>query len=156
MKNLSVPTTIIGNSVFVGFTESSAARIEDAIRAGMEREAAPRPENEGTPRSRPSPPSTSPPGETDISRFSLTLLTLVIAGLDSFNPCALFVLMFLLSLLVHARSRARMFIVGGTFVVISGFVYFLFMAAWLNFFFLVGNIALITTAAGAVALVVGP
>lgn len=94
-------------------------------------------------------------GPMDPATWSLPLLTLVIAGLDAFNPCAFFVLFFLLSLLVHARGRARMLLVGGTFVLASGLVYFLFMAAWLNLFILVGGAAVVTTVAGLVALLVG-
>ncbi|PIY01048.1 MAG: hypothetical protein COZ23_05175, partial [Hydrogenophilales bacterium CG_4_10_14_3_um_filter_58_23] len=40
-------------------------------------------------------------GEVDPQSFSLPLLTVAIAGLDAFNPCAFFVLLFLLSLLAH-------------------------------------------------------
>jgi hypothetical protein len=76
----------------------------------------------------------------------------IIAGLDAFNPCAFFVLLFLLSLMVHARSRARMLLVGGTFVAISGLIYFVFMAAWLNVFLLIGELRLVTLAAGLVAI----
>lgn len=94
-------------------------------------------------------------GRLDASTLSLPLFTLVIAGLDAFNPCAFFVLLFLLSLLVHARSRARMLVVGGTFVLFSGLVYFLFMAAWLNLFLLIGGAPVVTLVAGAVALVIG-
>ncbi len=94
-------------------------------------------------------------GQMDPAAWSLPLFTLVIAGLDAFNPCAFFVLFFLLSLMVHARSRARMLLVGGTFVLASGLVYFLFMAAWLNLFILVGGAAVVTTVAGLVALLVG-
>ena len=94
-------------------------------------------------------------GEVSADDYSLPMFTLVLAGLDSFNPCALFVLMFLLSLLIHAKSRVRMLIIGGTFVFFSGFIYFLFMAAWLNLFFLTGRVAYITMVAGAVAFFVG-
>ncbi|WP_020507795.1 glutaredoxin family protein [Lamprocystis purpurea] len=94
-------------------------------------------------------------GTLDAGSLSLPLFTLVIAGLDAFNPCAFFVLLFLLSLLVHARSRARMLLIGGTFVLFSGLVYFLFMAAWLNLFLVVGGAPVVTTIAGAVALVIG-
>ena len=66
-----------------------------------------------------------------------------------------FVLLFLLSLMVHARSRARMALVGGVFVLFSGLLYFVFMAAWLNFFLLVGYLPLVTISAGLVALFVG-
>jgi hypothetical protein len=84
---------------------------------------------------------------------SLPLLTVVIAGLDAFNPCAFFVLMFLLSLMVHAGSRARMLLIGAVFVLISGLVYFLFMAAWLNVFLLLGELRVITLVAGLIAVV---
>lgn len=94
-------------------------------------------------------------GRIDAARLSLPALTLVLAGLDAFNPCAFFVLLFLLSLLVHQRSRARMLAIGGVFVAISGLMYFAFMAAWLSVFQLFGHLAWVTLAAGALALFVG-
>jgi hypothetical protein len=78
----------------------------------------------------------------------------VLAGMDAFNPCAFFVLLFLLSLLVHAKSRTRMAVVGGTFVLFSGLVYFVFMAAWLNVFLVAGELRIITLVAGLLALAV--
>lgn len=91
--------------------------------------------------------------DIDIRSLSLPVLTVVLAGLDSFNPCAFFVLLALLSLLVHARSRARMLVIGGIFVFFSGFIYYLFMAAWLNLFLVIGQLAWVTLAAGALAMV---
>ncbi|HET7201929.1 MAG TPA: thioredoxin family protein, partial [Steroidobacteraceae bacterium] len=93
-------------------------------------------------------------GTVDAKALSLPVLTLVLAGMDAFNPCAFFVLLFLLSLLVHAKSRARMAFVGGTFVLFSGIVYFVFMAAWLNVFLIAGELRVITFIAGLVALLV--
>jgi hypothetical protein len=93
-------------------------------------------------------------GAVDTAAFSLPVLTLVLAGMDAFNPCAFFVLLILLSLLVHARSRTRMAIVGGTFVLFSGLVYFVFMAAWLNVFLVAGELRVITVIAGLLALTV--
>jgi thiol-disulfide isomerase/thioredoxin len=93
-------------------------------------------------------------GPVDAKAFSLPVLTLVLAGMDAFNPCAFFVLLFLLSLLVHAKSRTRMAIVGGTFVLFSGLVYFVFMAAWLNVFLIAGELRVITFVAGLIALTV--
>lgn len=108
-------------------------------------------------------PPAGPPGRIDVPLFgtleagslSLPLFTLVIAGMDAFNPCAFFVLLFLLSLMVHARSRRRMLLIGGIFVLFSGLVYFLFMAAWLNLFLVVGGAPVVTAAAGATALIIG-
>ncbi|SHH94124.1 cytochrome C biosynthesis protein [Ferrimonas marina] len=89
--------------------------------------------------------------------LSLPLLTVVLAGVDAFNPCAFFVLLFLLSILVNARSRRRMLLVGGIFVFFSGFIYFLFMTAWLNLFVLLGGAGggVIMIAAGLLALSAG-
>lgn len=94
-------------------------------------------------------------GAVDPGAFSLPALTLVLAGLDAFNPCAFFVLLFLLSLLVHARNRARMLLIGGVFVFFSGAIYFVFMAAWLNLFLLLGELRFITLLAGLLAVVMG-
>lgn len=93
-------------------------------------------------------------GALDAQSLSLPAFTLVVAGLDAFNPCAFFVLMFLLSLMVHAQSRVRMALIGGVFVLCSGLLYFVFMAAWLNIFLVVGELALITTIAGLIAIVI--
>jgi glutaredoxin len=94
-------------------------------------------------------------GSVDADSNSLLMFTLIIAGMDSFNPCAFFVLMFLLSLMVHARSRARMLLIGSTFVGISALIYFLFMSAWLNLFMMIGAIPVITLIAGMVAVIIG-
>ncbi|MGD2053541.1 MAG: thioredoxin family protein [Gammaproteobacteria bacterium] len=94
-------------------------------------------------------------GTIDPEDNSLPVFTMIIAGMDSFNPCAFFVLLFLLSLMAHARSRARMLITGITFVSISALIYFLFMAAWLNLFMMIGAIPVITIIAGMVAVIIG-
>jgi thiol-disulfide isomerase/thioredoxin len=94
-------------------------------------------------------------GARDLRSWSLPLVTIVLAALDSFNPCAFFVLLFLLSLLVNARSRSRMMLVGGIFVLVSGVVYLGFMAAWLNLFLLFGELSWLTLAAGLLAVSFG-
>jgi len=94
-------------------------------------------------------------GRVDPGALSLPVLTVTLAGLDAFNPCAFFVLLFLLSLLVHARNRRRMLLIGGVFVFFSGLVYFVFMSAWLNIFLLVGELRIITVLAGVLAVVIG-
>jgi hypothetical protein len=93
-------------------------------------------------------------GTTDLSRLPLVTLSIVLGGLDSFNPCAFFVLFTLLGILVHAHSRRRMLFIGGTFVAFSGLVYFIFMAAWLNLFLRIGELRAVTAAAGLVALLI--
>lgn len=94
-------------------------------------------------------------GELDPGAMSLPVLTVIIASLDAFNPCAFFVLLFLLSLLAHQKNRRRMLMVGGIFVATSGLMYFAFMAAWLKVFQLLGALSWITLSAGILAMVVG-
>ena len=67
-----------------------------------------------------------------LERYGLPVFTIVLGLLDGFNPCAMWVLLFLLSMLVHVKSRKRMFLIAGIFVLVSGVVYYLFMVAWLN------------------------
>ncbi len=93
-------------------------------------------------------------GSVSVASLSLPALTLLIAGVDSINPCAIFVLMFLLSLMVHAQSRSRMLLIGIVFVIFSGLIYFVFMSAWLNVFLWVGELRIITLLAGLVAVAI--
>ena len=93
-------------------------------------------------------------GELDISGDALFFQTVVIAGLDGFNPCAFFVLFTLLGLLLHVQTRKRLLLIGGIFIFFSGLIYFIFMAAWLNVFLLTGKIAEVTMLAGAIALII--
>jgi hypothetical protein len=94
-------------------------------------------------------------GSLDPPGYSLPVMAVVLGSLDAFNPCAFFVLLFLLSLLVNSRSRKRMLLIGGLFVTVSGLVYFAFMAAWLNLFQLLGGVQAITLAAGLIAVAIG-
>jgi hypothetical protein len=94
-------------------------------------------------------------GKIELGQHSLPVLTLLIAGLDAFNPCAFFVLLFLLSLMIRGQKRTRMAVVGGLFVFFSGLMYFLFMAAWLNLFLLMGQLGAITFLAGLIAVAIG-
>jgi hypothetical protein len=92
----------------------------------------------------------------DTDDFSLPVLTVVLAGVDSFNPCAFFILIILLGLLVHAKNRKRMLLIGGIFIFFSGFLYALFMFVLFNVFYLTReSITVITIIAGLLALSLG-
>lgn len=83
-------------------------------------------------------------GEIDPSRYSLPALTVVLALADGFNPCAMWVLVYLISLVAGLQEREKIWWVVGTFVVTSGILYFLFMTAWLNTFLILGYIRPLT------------
>lgn len=94
-------------------------------------------------------------GRLSVRTLGLPAFTLVLGLLDGLNPCAMWVLLFILSLLVNLRDRMKMLLIGGTFVAVSGFVYFAFMAAWLNIFLLVGLSWVMQAVLGGVAVLVG-
>lgn len=94
-------------------------------------------------------------GRLSVPRLGLPLFTLAVGLLDGFNPCAMWALLFLLSMLVHLRDRKRMALVAGTFVLVSGAVYYAFMAAWLNAFLVMGMSTALRIALGVTALFIG-
>lgn len=88
-------------------------------------------------------------------KMSLFGLTTAIGFLDGFNPCAMWVLLFLISLLLGMENKRRRWALGLAFIIASGLVYFLFLAAWLNFFLFIGMIATIRIIVGLVAIASG-
>jgi hypothetical protein len=94
-------------------------------------------------------------GRLSVGALGLPLFTVLLGLLDGLNPCAMWVLLFVLSLLVNLRDRKKMALIGGTFVAVSGFVYFAFMAAWLNIFLLAGLSWVTQVVLGGVAVLVG-
>ena len=159
VQRAGVPTTVIGKRLFIGYNEQSAKAIEDAVAECVKQGCVDVIAFNSGPLAQPAQEDQKVVkvpllGELDPAKVSLPLLTVVIGALDSFNPCAFFVLLFLLSMLIHAHSRAKMLLIGGIFVFFSAFIYFLFMAAWLNIFLVIGQLAAITATAGIVALAV--
>jgi hypothetical protein len=94
-------------------------------------------------------------GRVSVNKLGLPAFTLAVGLVDGFNPCAMWVLLFLLALLVNVKSRARMLAIAGTFVIVSGLAYFAFMAAWLNVFQLIGLSRGVQITLGVIALVIG-
>ncbi len=94
-------------------------------------------------------------GKVDVKQIGLPVFTLIIGGLDGFNPCAMWVLCFLLTLTIYAKSRAKILAIGSIFVVASGVIYFFFMAAWLNLFIIVGYVKYLRITVALVAIVMG-
>lgn len=94
-------------------------------------------------------------GKINTAHVSLPVLTVIIALLDGFNPCAMWALLFIVTLLMGMKDRKRMWLYGTTFIVISAAVYFIFMAAWLNLFMFIGHITWVRTIIGLLAVAAG-
>lgn len=94
-------------------------------------------------------------GEMQLKNMSLPILSAVLGGIDGFNPCAMWVLVFLISLLIGLKDKKRMLFLGSAFILSSAFVYFVFMSAWLNLILFIGVIFWIRVAVGLIAVLGG-
>lgn len=144
-----VPTFVIGGRVMVGF--ATAEQTGPALLAMLSPASAP----PAAPAAPPDEVETDWFGTLSATQMGLPLFTLTLGLLDGFNPCAMWVLLFLLSLLVRMQNRVRIALVAGTFVLVSGAVYYAFMAAWLNVFLAVGMSDSVRLGLAALALIIG-
>lgn len=142
-KSNYVPFTVIGTTTFTGFNETNEYQIENAIKEyqtskycdkvgvymDITKDAGDCEEIKKISSSTMKLPIL---GEVDVKSFSLPIISVVIGLVDGFNPCAMWVLIFLLSILVGMKNRKKMWILGLTFIGTSALVYLLIMLAWLN------------------------
>jgi len=94
-------------------------------------------------------------GEINVVDYSFPVLTIMIAAADGFNPCALWILTFLILLVLKEPSRKRLTLIVGTFILVYGLFYFLILAAWLHVFLIIGYLRIIQVIIGLVALGMG-
>ncbi|MBU4315458.1 hypothetical protein KJ673_03590, partial [Patescibacteria group bacterium] len=91
-------------------------------------------------------------GTIQTANVSLPILSTMLGLIDGFNPCAMWTLVFLISLLFGMKDKKRMWILGGTFIIASGVVYYIFMAAWLNILLFLGFLFAVRLIIGLVAI----
>jgi len=166
LTRLSVPAFYINGRLIVGFSEE--ARTGSRLLAELD-QAKPFPDSCAEGELRTCERASSAPSELErfevtlfgrsvsLDRVGLPMFTLALGLLDGFNPCSMWVLILMISLLAPMQNRRRMAAVAGTFIAVEGLAYFLFMAAWLNLFLIVGLsrlseiiIAVLAIAAGAI------
>jgi len=163
-RAVAVPFTVIGDNYITGYlddatTGAALLALAEACRANAcrDRVTALLAGNGSTPPAQPAttpaaavatatsplPPTVQVPllGEIRTAHLSLPMLTVTLAAIDGFNPCAMWALVFLLGLLVGLKDRRRMWLLGVTFVAASALVYYLFMTAWLNLVLFIGAVA---------------
>jgi thiol-disulfide isomerase/thioredoxin len=161
-----VPFTVVGTDFFSGYynDELTGKKIEEsivkAISGNYEDIFAPKVvdsniPNDKTPNETPEALKIPLLGNLDINKLSLPLLTVAVAMIDGFNPCAMWTLLFLISLLLGMKDQKRMWLLGTTFIVVSAFAYFLFLSAWLNLFLFLGFVIWIRLIIGILALTSG-
>jgi hypothetical protein len=144
---IGVPTFVIGKAYVVGYVKGETDR---EVGAQVRRALAPRTEPSA-------PRSIALPfiGPVDPATVPLPALTLVMGLVDGVNPCAMWVLIVLLGVLLHVRTRRRLILYSAAFIVMSGVVYFIFMTAWATLFQLVGLSRVATMILGGALLAIG-
>lgn len=90
-----------------------------------------------------------------LDNIGLPLFTIAMGLLDGFNPCSIWVLILMISLLAPMQNRMRMLAVAGAFVAVEGIAYFVFMAAWLNLFLFIGLSRVSEIIIAVIAILVG-
>ena len=71
-------------------------------------------------------------GKIKIKNVSLISAATIIGLVDGFNPCAMWVLLFLITTLIGMKDKKRMIILCSIFLLTSGLFYFLMMFSWLH------------------------
>jgi len=145
----SVPFTVINDQVIVGYgsDRTTGKQIEDTIKSALGKNG------EISATHKLNIPIINK--EVELENISLPVLTILMGTLDGFNPCAMWVLLFLLSMLLGSGDKKRMWVLGASFILTSSVIYFLFLSAWLNIFLFLGYASILKLIIGAVALYMG-
>ena len=114
---LGVPFTVIGEEYIYGFSEDST-EIEETLDKYLKDESIEKKDkNYNLPIL----------GKIKASKVNVSIVAVVLGFIDGFNPCAMWILLLLINMCISVKSRKKMFIVGLTFILTSGFIYFLSM-----------------------------
>ena len=142
IREEGVPLTIIGNDYYIGYSESIGSMIENKIKEYIELD---NDQNE-----------VKIPllGNINIKNISLPLVAIILGFIDGFNPCAMWILFFLINMLFGLKDKKKQWILGLTFLIVSGFVYFLSMLG-INFLLGVATINWLKIAIAIFILIAG-
>lgn len=94
-------------------------------------------------------------GKKKSKEVPILLSTILIGLVDGFNPCAMWILIFLISMLLGMKNVKRKWALGITFLLSSALVYFLFLISWLNLAVFLNNIILIRMGISIIAVFFG-
>ena len=111
----SVPFTVIGKYYFIGFSDTTASNIENRIKEYAEL------------KSNPNQVKIPILGNINMKKVSIPLVAVVLGFIDGFNPCAMWILLFLINMFLGQKDKKRSWILGFTFLIVSGIIYFLSM-----------------------------
>ena len=109
----NIPLTIISDKYYVGFSDTVASRIEENIKESLEID------NNSNMIKLPL------LGNVNMKEVSLPLVTIILGLINGFNPCSMWVLLFLINMLFGIKSKKKSWIIGFSFLFVSFVIYFL-------------------------------
>ena len=175
LTRLGVPTTVIGDTVITGYGTSTGSKIERAIQYYMENDYVDQVENikNGTFEKKEEKEEDDSfekqeaesdeamtievplLGNVNLKKVSLTSAAVLIGFIDGFNPCAMWVLLFLISILIGMKDRKRMWILGLAFLLTSAIFYLFIMLSWVSIVVKVSTIIWVRNLIAIIALIGG-
>ena len=173
IKRPGVPTNVIGKTVISGFGSMTGSKIERAIQYYSEHEYVDvvsqiqegtfDPETMGEDEFQKEEAKSDEElsvdtgifGTFNLKKFSLTSAAAFIGLIDGFNPCAMWILLFLISVLIGMKDRKRMWILGLTFLITSALVYMFIMLSWISLAVKITTIVWVRNIIAIVALIGG-
>ena len=110
-----VPFTIIGDTYFSGYSDTISSKMENKIKHYVDIK---------TDSNKVKLPLL---GYVNVKKVSIPIVATLLGLIDGFNPCAMWILLFLINMLFRIKDRKKATILGITFLLVSGTVYFLSM-----------------------------
>ncbi len=158
-KKLVTPTLFIGNDYMIGYDsdETSGKKLEMLINKNFFNKQLTKEEQQTI--------AQTQEGKTDyvetwfgkvnVFERSLPILAVTLGLIDGFNPCAMWVLVYLISLIIGLNDKRKIWLIVGSFVFASGVLYYLLMTALLSVFLYIGYLRILQLLVGCVALYIG-
>lgn len=170
IKRTGVPTTVIGDTVIMGFGSGTGAKIKRAVDYYLENsyeDQVPKiidgsfvkkdTTDSFTVKEKKSDKAFSIDvpiiGKVNLKKVSLVSAAVIIGLIDGFNPCAMWILLFLISVLLGMKNRKRMIIIGVAFLLTSAIVYMMIMLSWIQIAVKMTSIIWVRNIIGVVALI---
>ncbi len=148
MKNLyeidtnNVPLTVIGSNYYIGYNDTVRLNIENQIKSFQN--------NEEFVKEFDIPLI----GQKSAKDISIPILAIILGTIDGFNPCAMWVLLFILGMLINIKERKKMLLIGSSFLLASWLMYFLSILG-ISLILNISTIKYIRYAIGFIAFIAG-
>ena len=165
IKIKSVPLIIIGNDYFIGFSNSKKEKVNELINfykendykdiVGQKLKVVDEDNNPIIKYDDKDYTVDTIFGTISLKDLSLPIITIIIGFVDGFNPCAMWILLFLIAMLFNMKDKKKMWILGLLFIGTSAFIYFLFLMAWINISEFINSIHILQIIVGLFALIFG-